>query len=197
MSVIDILDLILIHLFQLNIFRLGKKMKSNIVLWSLFFSISYSDVVPTDDEDLLSEKALVPLQGSGDYLIGSGDYDDLPDDPDAEFTTITTTQNYQNLPELPDESIPQASPEVSLGLGNPGQLVNRIFKKYKTSSEPIPTEQPPIDAKTKLLISLILGISCLTCLTILILFSCHRYKKKDEGSYEIGGYYTPGKSYKS
>jgi len=98
-------------------------MKSNIVLWSLFFSISYSDVVPTDDEDLLSEKALVPLQGSGDYLIGSGDYDDLPDDPDAEFTTITTTQNYQNLPELPDESILQASPEVNLGLGNPGQIV--------------------------------------------------------------------------
>lgn len=155
-------------------------MKSNLVLWSILFSFAYSDLVTTDDEDLLSEKALVPLQGSGDFMIGSGDYDDLPDDPYAEFTTIATTQNYQSLPELPDESIVQASPE-----------------KYKTSSEAIPTEQPPIDAKTKLLISLILGISCLTCLTILILFSCHRYKKKDEGSYEIGGYYTPGKSYNS
>ena len=114
MSVIDILDLILIHLFQSNIFRLVKKMKSNIVLWSLLFSNSYSDVVPTDDEDLLSEKALVPLQGSGDYLIGSGDYDDLPDDPDAEFTTVTTTQNYQSLPDLPNEPIVPASPEVNL-----------------------------------------------------------------------------------
>ena len=35
--------------------------------------------------------------------------------------------------------------------------------------------------------------SCLTCMTLVILFSLHRYKKKDEGSYEIGGgYYTPG-----
>ena len=93
-------------------------MKSNLFLWSLLFSISYSDVVPTDDEDLLSEKALVPLQGSGDYLIGSGDYDELPDDPDAELTTITTTkttttQNYENLPELPNDSIVPASPEVN------------------------------------------------------------------------------------
>ena len=88
-------------------------MKSNLFLWSLLFSVSYADVVPTDDEDLLSEKALVPLQGSGDYLIGSGDYEDLPDDPDAEFTT-TTTQNYENLPELPDDNIVPASPEVNI-----------------------------------------------------------------------------------
>ena len=88
-------------------------MKSNLFLWSLLFSVSYSDVVPTDDEDLLSEKALVPLQGSGDYLIGSGDYEDLPDDPDAELTT-TTTQNYESLPELPDDEIVPASPEVNI-----------------------------------------------------------------------------------
>ena len=33
------------------------------------------------------------------------------------------------------------------------RCISKYFQKYKTSSEPIPTEQPPIDAKTKLLIS--------------------------------------------
>jgi len=68
------------------------------------------------------------------------------------------------------------------------------------STTPAPTTstvepEPIISSKFKLLVSLILGISCLTCLTLIILFSLHRYKKKDEGSYEIaGGYYTPGKA---
>ena len=57
-------------------------------------------------------------------------------------------------------------------------------------------DQPPLDKKTKLLISLLFGIGCLTCITMILLFSVHRYKKKDEGSYEVhGSYYTPGKQF--
>ena len=82
-------------------------------------------------------------------------------------------------------------PEVSAGSNPNGPITVKPDSLSPVSEE----AEAPLDKQTKLLISLLLGIGCLTCITMILLFSVHRYKKKDEGSYEVHGYYTPGKQF--
>jgi len=154
--------------------------------------ITNTDTDVTDDEDLVGaiqnrEQSLDndgSSEASGDYILTDDDTipsdDSIDDDPKIMMPSIDR-----------EERINVLYPEVSAGSNPNGPITVKPDSLSPVSEE----AEAPLDKQTKLLISLLLGIGCLTCITMILLFSVHRYKKKDEGSYEVHGYYTPGKQF--
>ena len=84
----------------------------------------------------------------------------------------------KNILDAVEDDLAAAEQEPKLFLGM-FQKFNKLLKKNE-------------ELNLKQLKALTLGVACLCCLTLLILLGCHRFKKKDEGSYAV---YQQGKKH--
>lgn len=69
----------------------------------------------------------------------------------------------------------------SIGMDEPKNILDAVEDDLEAA-----VQEP------KLFLALTLGVACLCCLTLLILLGCHRFKKKDEGSFAV---YQQGKKH--
>ena len=86
----------------------------------------------------------------------------------------------KNILNALEDDLAAAEQEPKLFLG---RFQNFVFKNLHFKNE---------ELNLKRLKALTLGVACLCCLTLLILLGCHRFKKKDEGSYAV---YQQGKKH--
>ncbi|CBY19216.1 unnamed protein product [Oikopleura dioica] len=105
------------------------------------------------------------LGASGDDYDIDRDYDEI-EEASGDFQPIKNqVLDNQNL--------------KSIGLGEPKNILDAVEDDLAAAGQ-----------EPKLFLALTLGVACLCCLTLLILLGCHRFKKKDEGSYAV---YQQGK----
>jgi len=116
----------------------------------------------TDDEDFG-----LGASGDDDYDLDR-DYDEIPDEASGDFQPIKN-QVLDN---------PNLKP---IGMDEPKNILDAVEDDLAAAGQ-----------EPKLFLALTLGVACLCCLTLLILLGCHRFKKKDEGSYAV---YQQGKKH--
>jgi len=152
--------------------------------WVALWVAAYAQI--SDDEDLLKRRTRrndEEIEGSAvEYMV---DYDDL-DTPAEDYA-------YEDIPESSADDSDEFD-EVDNVLSQP---VNQAGRNMKTEIEKEISElrdlgnkienemEDEIAKEPRLFIAITLGVCCLCCLTLIILLGCHRYKKKDEGSYDI------------
>jgi len=121
----------------------------------------------TDDEDLLRHRrAESSTEASGDQA----DTDEYYDDIEAE-NSGDGFQDVTNVLSKKDDRWP----DTRTGKGQEQKPTESLEEELEEE----------IIKEPRLFIAITLGVACLCCLTLIILLGCHRFKKKDEGSYDI------------
>lgn len=109
------------------------------------------------------------------------------DDEDLITETSGDFGTYDNIESSGDFD------EVTAVLSQPDERYNEptdLISDLRNESRNDQIEKEP-----KLFIAITLGVACLCCLTLIILLGCHRFKKKDEGSYDISYHQGEKKAY--
>ena len=138
----------------------------------------------TDDEDLLRQRrAESSTEASGDQDDTEEYYDDIEAENSGDgFQDVTNVlskkvlivYNWSSHFELllKDD---RYGPDTRTGKGQEQKPTESLEEELEEE----------IIKEPRLFIAITLGVACLCCLTLIILLGCHRFKKKDEGSYDI------------